>query len=121
MRIKNENGIFVDNSNIINLLSNATTPTKVLLGQEEFVNLLFKAGVEPELLSNENIRVRLMRLYERNPKKYFCFVGRMNFAVVIEFHNSRFCTIKLLYLPRELWSFGEVFFSSCELIISSDK
>src|SRR5277367_4725607 len=63
-RIKNESGVFIDNTNIINLLSNVTTPAKALLGHEPFVSLLYKAGVEPELISNENIRVKLIKLYE---------------------------------------------------------
>src|SRR5258708_16916903 len=63
-RITNENGIFIENSNIINLLQNVTTPAKALIGQDAFVTLLHKAGVEPDLISNENIKIKLIKLYE---------------------------------------------------------
>jgi hypothetical protein len=68
-RIKNENNQVIENSNIITLLQNVTTPSKVLIGQESFVNLLYKAGVEPDLISNENIKYRLINLYESKPIK----------------------------------------------------
>lgn len=69
LRIKGEKGNYIENSNILNLLQNATSPAKILLGQEEFINLLYQAGVEPELISNENIKFRLMKLYETKPKQ----------------------------------------------------
>jgi hypothetical protein len=64
LKIKNEFGSYIENSNIINLLHNATVPSKVLLGQDAFIALLFKAKVEPELISNENIKTKLIRIYE---------------------------------------------------------
>jgi hypothetical protein len=68
LRIKNENGNFIENSNIINLLQNATIAAKVLIGQDAFINLLFNAGVEPDLIVNENVKSKLIRLYETKSK-----------------------------------------------------
>jgi hypothetical protein len=63
LRIKNENGVFIENSNIINLLHYATQDAKGLVGQEAFIMLLFKAGVEPELILNQDIKSKLFKLY----------------------------------------------------------
>lgn len=65
LRIKNNRGEFIEHSNIINLLQNATVLAKVLVGQDDFISLLFKAKVEPELIANENIRAKLINLYEK--------------------------------------------------------
>jgi hypothetical protein len=64
LRIKNENGIFIENSNLINLLHNATQPAKRLIGQESFIKLLHKAGIEPDMIANEDIKAKLINLYE---------------------------------------------------------
>jgi hypothetical protein len=63
LRIKNENGVFIENSNIINLLHNATQDAKELVGQEAFIKLLYQAGVEPELILNQDIKSKLFKLY----------------------------------------------------------
>jgi hypothetical protein len=66
LRIKNNKGDFIENSHIINLLQNATVLAKVLIGQDDFIKLLFQAKVEPELIANENVRTNLIKLYEKN-------------------------------------------------------
>jgi hypothetical protein len=35
-----------------------------LIGEEPFIDRLFEAGVGPELLSNENYKYKLIKLYE---------------------------------------------------------
>jgi hypothetical protein len=67
-RIKNDKGFFIENSNIINLLQNATLSSKILVGQDAFITLLFKAKVDPELIKNENVKQMLIRLYEKQTK-----------------------------------------------------
>jgi len=67
LRIKDEAGRPVYNSNIISLLNDATSMSKVLVGYDAFVQLLYKANVDPEWITNENVKTRLMRLYETEP------------------------------------------------------
>jgi hypothetical protein len=69
LRIKNENGVFIENSNIINLLHNATQDAKELVGQEAFIKLLYQAGVEPELILNQDIKSKLFKLYVTQSKE----------------------------------------------------
>ena len=64
LRIRNNSNDFIDSSNVVNLLQNATSNAKVLIGEEPFIDRLFEAGVGPELLSNENYKYKLIKLYE---------------------------------------------------------
>ena len=59
-RIKSENGDYVKRSNIVDLLTNSMSPGKILHGEEEFISLLARANVDPELLLNENIKSKLL-------------------------------------------------------------
>jgi hypothetical protein len=63
-RIKDENGQYIYNSNIISLLNDATSISKVLIGYDSFISLLHKASVEPDLIVNENVKARLLQLYQ---------------------------------------------------------
>jgi hypothetical protein len=69
LRIKNEYGNYIENSNIINLLQNATISAKILVGQDSFIDLLFKAHVDPDLIVNENVKIKLIRLYENKSRE----------------------------------------------------
>ena len=69
LRIKGSNNNYVDNSNIINLLNDAMITSKVLIGYNEFIKLLYESGVEPDLIINDNIKYQLMRMYEIQPKE----------------------------------------------------
>ena len=62
-RVRNGNGDFVNDSDIIALINHSLTHGKLLLGQNEFINLLFEAKIEPELIINENIKSKLLNLY----------------------------------------------------------
>lgn len=61
--IKLNNGKFLDRTNVIDLLDNAMSVGKVLYGESEFIELLFKSGVTPDMIINENIRYKLMKAY----------------------------------------------------------
>jgi hypothetical protein len=63
-RIKRQDGSIVENSDITVLLNYANTPGRVLIGEKEFIELLYKAHVEPELVINDNLRAKLTKVYE---------------------------------------------------------
>lgn len=63
-RIKRTDGKTVDNSNIINLLLHAMSPGKLLVGEKEFIDLLYKANVDADLIINDNVKAKLTSLYE---------------------------------------------------------
>ena len=62
-RVRDSNGHYIPESNIINLINHAMTHGKLLLAQNEFIKLLHEANVEPDLIINENIKVKLLNLY----------------------------------------------------------
>ena len=62
-RVRDSSGNFIKDSDIIALISHSLTHGKLLLGQNEFINLLFEAKIEPELIVNENVKSKLMSLY----------------------------------------------------------
>lgn len=62
-RIQDRNGHFIPNSSIINLITHAMSPGKILVAEEEILTLLFKARVDPNLLLNENMRAKLTTKY----------------------------------------------------------
>jgi len=59
-RILMENGRYMENSDIASLMFNAMSPGKLIIGEHEFINLLKKASVNPDLILNENIRYKLL-------------------------------------------------------------
>jgi hypothetical protein len=65
-RIRKNDGSLLPNSDIATLLNYAMTPGKVLIGESEFIDLLHKANVEPDLIINDNFRAKLMKMYEEN-------------------------------------------------------
>jgi hypothetical protein len=69
LRIRGEGDEFINNSNIINLLADATATSKVLIGYNEFIKLLYEANVEPELIINENVKYQLIRMYKEYPRR----------------------------------------------------
>lgn len=62
-RIRDQTGNFMENSSLINLLSYSMTPGRVLVGEKEFVDLLFEANVDPDSILNDNIRAKLYKMY----------------------------------------------------------
>lgn len=68
-RIRNEDGSFLDNSDITHLISYAMSPGTVRKGEDTFIKLLYQANVEPELLYNNNLKAKLQELYNSNMGK----------------------------------------------------
>lgn len=66
-RVRDKNGVFLNDSDLISLINHAMTHGKLLLGQSEFIRLLHEANVEPNLIINENIRAKLLNIYSGNP------------------------------------------------------
>jgi hypothetical protein len=64
-RIRGSDGNFIENSNLITLLDYVTSGGKRLVGEEEFFELMKKANVPPELILNENARLKLISLYNQ--------------------------------------------------------
>jgi hypothetical protein len=61
-RIIDLNGNPIINSNIVDLINHSLSYGKVLIGESEFIQLLNKAGVDPEYIINENVKVKLINL-----------------------------------------------------------
>jgi hypothetical protein len=61
--IKNADGSFMQNSDILHLITHVMNPRRLLIGETEFINLLYKAGVEADLIANDNVKSRLLSLY----------------------------------------------------------
>lgn len=59
-RIRNSEGKFIKNSNIANLLEHAMKPQRRLVAENDFINLLREANIDPELILNDNIKVQLL-------------------------------------------------------------
>lgn len=69
LRIKSRSGNYLEQSNIVDLLTHAMAPGKVLHGEEEFIALLASCGVDPELILNENLKAKLIRFQSQGPSK----------------------------------------------------
>lgn len=65
LRIKLNDGNYMNKSNIVDLLTHAMSPGKILHGENEFVELLSNSGVDPELIMNDNIKVKLLKFKQR--------------------------------------------------------
>ncbi|RWR99124.1 hypothetical protein B4U79_14112, partial [Dinothrombium tinctorium] len=77
-RIRDSKGEFISNSSLIQLLSHAMTASRILLAEKEFIDLLYEADVDPDLIINDNVKMNkdnLDLLYELyyNPKEPSCF------------------------------------------------
>jgi hypothetical protein len=55
-----DNGQVIANSDIGSLISHALSHGKVLVGEHEFIQLLKRAKVDPELILNQNVKLKLM-------------------------------------------------------------
>jgi hypothetical protein len=63
LKIKLKNSKYLEKSNIVDLLTHAMSMGKVLYGESEFIDLLHSAGVNPELIINENVKNKLISKY----------------------------------------------------------
>ena len=65
-RIRSIKGKLLDGTNVIDLLDHVSSPRKALHGLDEFIKLLFKAGVEPDMILNRDVKIELMKLYQKS-------------------------------------------------------
>lgn len=65
LKIKTDTGKYLEKSNIVDLLTHAMSPGKVLYGENEFIKLLYSAGVSPDLIINENVKSKLIYLINK--------------------------------------------------------
>jgi hypothetical protein len=63
-KIKTPSGDYLMHSDIVSLLNHAMTVGRVLIGEQEFIKLLYKAQIEPDLIVNENVKSKLSNLYD---------------------------------------------------------
>ena len=61
LRIKLKNGKYLDKSNIIDLLTHAMSVGKVLYGENEFIELLSDNRIDPDLIINGNVKLKLIQ------------------------------------------------------------
>ena len=70
LRIKLKNGQYLEKSNIVDLLTNSMSMGKVLHGEKEFIELLANSEVDPDLIINDNVRLKLIQ-FKNNSKKHY--------------------------------------------------
>jgi hypothetical protein len=68
-RIKNTSGTSIENSDIVTLLNHALSKGTKLVAESEFVEMLHKGNVEPDLIINDNVRAKLEYLYHASPRR----------------------------------------------------
>lgn len=61
-RIKTESGNYLEKSNLVDLLTQAMSPGKVLHGEQEFIALLSRCNVDPDLILNDNMKSKLINM-----------------------------------------------------------
>ena len=68
LRIIGNNGEYVEGSNLADLLKYVLTSQKII-GENEFTKILHDANVDPQWITNENVRARLLSLKNSNIKR----------------------------------------------------
>ena len=68
LRIKSRSGTYLEKTNLVDLLTHSMSIGKVLHGEDDFIALLAKSHVDPELILNENVKSKLIN-----------YVGRRSF------------------------------------------
>ena len=69
LRIIGHNGEYVEGSNLADLLKYVLTSQKIIIGENEFIKILHGANVDPQWMTNENVRARLIGLKNSNMKR----------------------------------------------------
>ena len=70
LRIKLKNGKYLEKSNIVDLLTHAMSVGKVLYGESEFISLLAESNVDPNLIINDNVRLKLIQFKNKTGSTY---------------------------------------------------
>jgi hypothetical protein len=68
-RVKSRDGNYVNNSSLIDLILYAMSYGKALTGEKEFIDLLHDANITPELIVNENVKQKLLMLYQQSTRQ----------------------------------------------------
>ena len=68
LKIKLKNGKYLEKSNIVDLLTHAMSVGKVLYGEDEFIQLLAESDVDPDLIINQNVKLKLIQYKNSNKK-----------------------------------------------------
>lgn len=70
-QIKSENGVPVPKSDVGRLTLQALSPGRVILGEEEFVRMLHKAGIYPDEIVNDQYKAKLSDLYNKYKRESY--------------------------------------------------
>lgn len=68
--VRDDNGNFVAQSDMVRLLNKSMSHEKLLIGKQEYIKRLHEAKVDPEIIVNDDIRGQLLRLYRDKPVTY---------------------------------------------------
>lgn len=71
-RIRNRNGKYLANTNVHDLLNHCMSVGRKLTAENEFIELLAEAGIDPDWILNENVKAKLIPLvgYQPKPAQY---------------------------------------------------
>ena len=69
LRIKDRNGKHIEGSNLPELLKYVLSSQKIIIGENEFIHILNDAGIDPDWITNENVRARLLSLKNNKRKR----------------------------------------------------
>lgn len=62
--IKSKNGSYLRNSDLARLFIQAMTPSRLFLGEDDFIYLLYEARIYPDEIINNNYKAKLSKLYK---------------------------------------------------------
>lgn len=65
-QVKNDAGEPIPRSDVGRLTLQALSPGRMIIGEDEFIRMLFKAGIYPEEIVNEQYRAKLSQLYSKS-------------------------------------------------------
>jgi len=71
-RIRNRNGKYLVNTNVHDLLNHCMSVGRKLTAENEFIELLAEADIDPDWILNENVKAKLIPLvgYKNKPAQY---------------------------------------------------
>ena len=64
--LNDDNGKRIPNSNVVAHLNNALSPGKLLIGETDFIRLLYNSKIDPKWIVNENIRAKLLAFMDNS-------------------------------------------------------
>ena len=100
LKIKLKNGKYLEKSNIVDLLTHAMSVGKVLYGEDEFIQLLAESNVDPDLIINQNVKLKLIQ-YKNGHKVSSNLNDEVKQTVVKEIEQSDEIPIEKLKAIRK--------------------